>query len=125
MCNQSKPAVRAAFLNVQDAAKYMGISVNTLYVWRHHAAGAAQLPDGARGAGDVPPRPARCVAQRPAAGGLAVESGSQPPERSAAAARTAPCCLTWRNGSEEISSIRNFMYAEIVCVSDRDATRAA
>ncbi|MET8332026.1 helix-turn-helix domain-containing protein [Streptomyces sp. NPDC005181] len=24
-----------AFLTVQDAAKYMGISVNTLYVWRH------------------------------------------------------------------------------------------
>lgn len=32
MRNQSKPAVEAAFLNVQDAAKYMGISVNTLYV---------------------------------------------------------------------------------------------
>lgn len=34
MRNQSKPAVEAAFLNVQDAAKYMGISVNTLYAWR-------------------------------------------------------------------------------------------
>lgn len=39
MRNESKPAVEAAFLNVQNAAECMGISVNTLCVWRHRRQG--------------------------------------------------------------------------------------
>lgn len=49
MRNQSKPAVEAAFLNVQGAAKYMGISVNTLYVWRHRRQGPPSFRMGPGG----------------------------------------------------------------------------
>ncbi|MEU0723135.1 helix-turn-helix domain-containing protein [Streptomyces sp. NPDC006140] len=49
MRNQFKPAVEAAFLNVLNAAKYMGISVNTLYVWRHRRQGPPSLRMGPGG----------------------------------------------------------------------------
>ncbi|WP_307865244.1 helix-turn-helix domain-containing protein [Streptomyces montanisoli] len=49
MRNQSKPAVEAAFLNVQTAAQYMGISVNTLYVWRHRRQGPPSFRMGPGG----------------------------------------------------------------------------
>lgn len=39
MRNQAQPAVETAFLNVQNAAAYLGISVNTLYIWRHRRQG--------------------------------------------------------------------------------------
>ncbi|MBC2902102.1 helix-turn-helix transcriptional regulator [Streptomyces cupreus] len=49
MRNQSMPAVEAAFLNVQNAAQYMGISVNTLYVWRHRRQGPPSFRMGPGG----------------------------------------------------------------------------
>ncbi|MFG2528995.1 helix-turn-helix domain-containing protein [Streptomyces sp. NPDC048516] len=39
MRNHIQPTVEAAFMNVQDTARYMGISMNTLYVWRHRRQG--------------------------------------------------------------------------------------
>jgi hypothetical protein len=39
MRNKPELVIEAAFLNVQNAAMYMGISVNTLYVWRHRRQG--------------------------------------------------------------------------------------
>ncbi len=49
MRNQSKPGVEAAFMNVQAAATYMGISVNTLYVWRHRRQGPPSFRMGPGG----------------------------------------------------------------------------
>ncbi|MGW5200394.1 helix-turn-helix domain-containing protein [Streptomyces spiralis] len=49
MPNQLKPGVEAAFLNVQNAARYMGISVNTLYVWRHRRQGPPSFRMGPGG----------------------------------------------------------------------------
>ncbi|GAA3679331.1 helix-turn-helix transcriptional regulator [Streptomyces iranensis] len=39
MRNEPEPSIEAAFLNAKNAAKYMGISVNTLYIWRHRRQG--------------------------------------------------------------------------------------
>ncbi|MGW1913145.1 helix-turn-helix domain-containing protein [Streptomyces sp. NPDC002076] len=49
MRNQSKPGVEAAFLNVQNAASYVRISVNTLYVWRHRRQGPPSFRMGSGG----------------------------------------------------------------------------
>ncbi len=49
MRSHPKPAVEAAFLNVQDAATYLGISVNTLYVWRHRRQGPPSFRMGPGG----------------------------------------------------------------------------
>ncbi|WP_371628243.1 helix-turn-helix domain-containing protein [Streptomyces sp. NBC_00341] len=43
-------AVRdASFLNVRDAAAYLGISPHTLYVWRHRRQGPPSFRMGPRG----------------------------------------------------------------------------
>ncbi|MHC5701896.1 helix-turn-helix transcriptional regulator [Streptomyces tirandamycinicus] len=42
-------AVRACFLNVKDAAAYLGISPHTLYVWRHRRQGPPSFRMGPRG----------------------------------------------------------------------------
>ncbi|MFI6693712.1 helix-turn-helix transcriptional regulator [Streptomyces sp. NPDC050433] len=42
-------AVRAAFLNVKDAAEYLGLSPHTLYVWRHRRQGPPSFRMGPRG----------------------------------------------------------------------------
>ncbi|MEV0748502.1 helix-turn-helix domain-containing protein [Streptomyces sp. NBC_00184] len=43
-------AVRdACFLNVKDAATYLGISPHTLYVWRHRRQGPPSFRMGPRG----------------------------------------------------------------------------
>jgi predicted DNA-binding transcriptional regulator AlpA len=42
-------APRAAFLNVQDAAEYLGLSPHTLYVWRHRRLGPPSFRMGPRG----------------------------------------------------------------------------
>lgn len=49
MRNQSKLGVEAAFMNVQTAATYMGVSVNTLYVWRHRRQGPPSFRMGSGG----------------------------------------------------------------------------
>ncbi|MFD6435864.1 helix-turn-helix transcriptional regulator [Streptomyces venezuelae] len=41
--------VRAAFLNVKDAAAYLGLSPHTLYVWRHRRQGPPSFRMGSRG----------------------------------------------------------------------------
>ncbi|MFE9909735.1 helix-turn-helix transcriptional regulator [Streptomyces clavifer] len=41
--------VRASFLNVKDAAAYLGISPHTLYVWRHRRQGPPSFRLGPRG----------------------------------------------------------------------------
>ncbi|MYS36815.1 MULTISPECIES: AlpA family transcriptional regulator [unclassified Streptomyces] len=41
--------VRACFLNVKDAAVYLGISPHTLYVWRHRRQGPPSFRMGTRG----------------------------------------------------------------------------
>ncbi|KPC60892.1 helix-turn-helix transcriptional regulator [Streptomyces chattanoogensis] len=42
-------ALRAAFLNVKDAAAYLGLSPHTLYVWRHRRQGPPSFRMGPRG----------------------------------------------------------------------------
>ncbi|MFI2212495.1 helix-turn-helix transcriptional regulator [Streptomyces sp. NPDC020141] len=42
-------AVGAAFLNVKDAAEYLGLSPHTLYVWRHRRQGPPSFRMGPRG----------------------------------------------------------------------------
>ncbi|MBZ9642209.1 AlpA family transcriptional regulator [Streptomyces sp. PSKA30] len=42
-------AIRAAFLNVKDAAEYLGLSPHTLYVWRHRRQGPPSFRMGPRG----------------------------------------------------------------------------
>ncbi|MFJ4682763.1 helix-turn-helix transcriptional regulator [Streptomyces sp. NPDC088789] len=42
-------AVGAAFLNVKDAADYLGLSPHTLYVWRHRRQGPPSFRMGPRG----------------------------------------------------------------------------
>lgn len=49
MRNHSEPKAEAAFLNVQNAAKDMGISVNVLYVWRHRRQGLPSFRMGPGG----------------------------------------------------------------------------
>ncbi|MER6331399.1 helix-turn-helix domain-containing protein [Streptomyces sp. NPDC001034] len=44
-----RAAVRAAFLNVKDAAEYLGLSPQTLYVWRHRRQGPPSFRMGPRG----------------------------------------------------------------------------
>ena len=40
---------RRAFLNVRDAAEYLGLSPQTLYVWRHRRQGPPSFRMGPRG----------------------------------------------------------------------------
>ncbi|WP_026151341.1 helix-turn-helix transcriptional regulator [Streptomyces prunicolor] len=42
-------AVGKAFLNVRDAAEYLGLSPQTLYVWRHRRQGPPSFRMGQRG----------------------------------------------------------------------------
>ncbi|WP_078624432.1 helix-turn-helix transcriptional regulator [Streptomyces monomycini] len=42
-------AVRSAFLNVRNAATYLGLSPRTLYVWRHRRQGPPSFRMGQRG----------------------------------------------------------------------------
>ncbi|MFF4819392.1 helix-turn-helix domain-containing protein [Kitasatospora sp. NPDC001309] len=49
MRSKSELAVEAAFMTVQDAATYLGISVNTLYVWRHRRQGPPSFRMGPGG----------------------------------------------------------------------------
>lgn len=42
-------AVHASFLNVKDAAAYLGLSSHTLYVWRHRRQGPPSFRMGPRG----------------------------------------------------------------------------
>ncbi|MEV0990633.1 helix-turn-helix domain-containing protein [Streptomyces sp. NPDC049949] len=44
-----RPPISRAFLGVQDAAEYLGISPKTLYVWRHRRQGPPSFRMGARG----------------------------------------------------------------------------
>ncbi|WP_338933193.1 helix-turn-helix domain-containing protein [Streptomyces netropsis] len=46
--------VRKAFLNVREAAEYLGLSPHTLYVWRHRRQGPPELPHGPTGPRHVP-----------------------------------------------------------------------
>lgn len=50
----SASAERACFLNVKDAAAYLGISPHTLYVWRHRRQGPAEFPHGSSWSRHVP-----------------------------------------------------------------------
>ncbi|MFJ8536137.1 helix-turn-helix transcriptional regulator [Streptomyces sp. NPDC093591] len=45
----STGATRKAFLNVSDAAEYLGLSPHTLYVWRHRRQGPPSFRMGPRG----------------------------------------------------------------------------
>ncbi|MFJ8535500.1 helix-turn-helix transcriptional regulator [Streptomyces sp. NPDC093591] len=42
-------AIGQAFLNVRDAAQYLGLSPHTLYVWRHRRQGPPSFRMGPRG----------------------------------------------------------------------------
>ncbi|MEU5589518.1 MULTISPECIES: helix-turn-helix transcriptional regulator [Streptomyces] len=42
-------AAQRAFLNLKEAAEYLGLSPNTLYVWRHRRQGPPSFRMGARG----------------------------------------------------------------------------
>lgn len=45
----SAGATLRAFLNVSDAAEYLGLSPHTLYVWRHRRQGPPSFRMGPRG----------------------------------------------------------------------------
>ncbi|MEU9481406.1 helix-turn-helix domain-containing protein [Streptomyces sp. NPDC048191] len=45
---EASPAPEAAFLNLPRAAEYLGISPNTLYVWRHRRQGPPSFRMGRR-----------------------------------------------------------------------------
>lgn len=49
MHSKIQSGVEAAFMNVQTAAAYMGVSVNTLYVWRHRRQGPPSFRMGPGG----------------------------------------------------------------------------
>ena len=49
MNHQKRPLVEAAFLNVENTATYLGISMNTLYVWRHRRQGPPSFRMGTGG----------------------------------------------------------------------------
>ncbi|UKY49836.1 helix-turn-helix domain-containing protein [Streptomyces inhibens] len=49
MSHQKQPFVETAFLNVENAATYLGISTNTLYVWRHRRQGPPSFRMGPGG----------------------------------------------------------------------------
>ncbi|WUV79799.1 helix-turn-helix domain-containing protein [Streptomyces sp. NBC_01476] len=49
MGGQSEPEVEPAYLNIRSAARYMGISENTLYVWRHRRQGPPSFRMGPGG----------------------------------------------------------------------------
>ncbi|MEV1076926.1 helix-turn-helix domain-containing protein [Streptomyces sp. NPDC050211] len=46
---QLTATVGRAFLNVRDAAEYLGLSPHTLYVWRHRRQGPPSFRMGRRG----------------------------------------------------------------------------
>ncbi|MFD9816598.1 helix-turn-helix transcriptional regulator [Streptomyces sp. NPDC059080] len=48
MRDQVTPTHEAAFLNLPKAAQYLGISPNTLYVWRHRRQGPPSFRMGSR-----------------------------------------------------------------------------
>lgn len=48
MTNSTSAGPAPAFLNVDQAATYLGISANTLYVWRHRRQGPPSFRMGAR-----------------------------------------------------------------------------
>ncbi|WP_432144256.1 helix-turn-helix transcriptional regulator [Streptomyces sp. bgisy084] len=48
MHNQITPTHEAVFLNLTKAAEYLGISPNTLYVWRHRRQGPPSFRMGSR-----------------------------------------------------------------------------
>ena len=48
MTNDTSTGPAPAFLNVDQAATYLGISANTLYVWRHRRQGPPSFRMGAR-----------------------------------------------------------------------------
>ncbi|GHE73943.1 helix-turn-helix transcriptional regulator [Streptomyces cellulosae] len=45
---QTKQAPETAFLNLPQAAEYLGLSPNTLYVWRHRRQGPPSFRMGRR-----------------------------------------------------------------------------
>ncbi|MFD3525844.1 helix-turn-helix transcriptional regulator [Streptomyces sp. NPDC058653] len=47
--SDSGGTARRAFLNVSDAAEYLGLSPHTLYVWRHRRQGPPSFRMGRRG----------------------------------------------------------------------------
>ncbi|MCZ4125406.1 helix-turn-helix domain-containing protein [Streptomyces sp. H39-S7] len=49
MSDQRRAKIEAAFFNVEDAATYLGISTNTLYVWRHRRQGPPSFRMGPGG----------------------------------------------------------------------------
>jgi predicted DNA-binding transcriptional regulator AlpA len=49
MSHQKQACVEAAFLNVESTAAYLGISRNTLYVWRHRRQGPPSFRMGPGG----------------------------------------------------------------------------
>lgn len=48
MTSSTSTGPAPAFLNVDQAATYLGISANTLYVWRHRRQGPPSFRMGAR-----------------------------------------------------------------------------
>ncbi|GAB2915056.1 helix-turn-helix transcriptional regulator [Streptomyces mayteni] len=49
MCSESESVVEPVLLNARDAATCLGISVNTLYVWRHRRQGPPSFRLGMQG----------------------------------------------------------------------------
>ncbi|MFI5525198.1 helix-turn-helix transcriptional regulator [Streptomyces platensis] len=48
MYHQNTPTHETAFLNLTKAAEYLGISPNTLYIWRHRRQGPPSFRMGGR-----------------------------------------------------------------------------
>lgn len=49
MSNESDSVIEPVLVNTRDAATYLGISVNTLYVWRHRRQGPPSFRLGPQG----------------------------------------------------------------------------
>ncbi|MEV8246994.1 helix-turn-helix domain-containing protein [Streptomyces rochei] len=76
---EPRGASQAAFLTLPRAAEYLGISPNTLYVWRHRRQGPPSFRMGRRvmyriTARDVPDHGDRGVDLRSGASGLPFQS---------------------------------------------------
>jgi predicted DNA-binding transcriptional regulator AlpA len=49
MNHQKRSSIETAFLNVENTAAYLGISMNTLYIWRHRRQGPPSFRMGPGG----------------------------------------------------------------------------
>ncbi|WP_405988444.1 helix-turn-helix transcriptional regulator [Streptomyces sp. NBC_00986] len=87
--SQASHVSETAFLNLPKAAEYLGISPNTLYVWRHRRQGPPSFRMGRRVMYRITALDAwvRAQEQADSRSNSALNPLSQPPQRRSKAAR--------------------------------------